>query len=155
MSFRILGLDPKPFTPLYGLFDAELELGGVRRCRADACPGFPDRIELRDAEPGEHVLLLNYVHQPADTAYRASHAIFVLEGATQAYDRRDEIPEVMRRRTLSLRAFSTDHEIIDADLAEGAAIEACIERLLAKPATAYLHAHYAKYGCYASRIERA
>ena len=30
------------------------------------------------------MLLLNYVHQPADTPYKASHAIFVREGAERA-----------------------------------------------------------------------
>ena len=67
MSFRITGLDPRPFRSLYGLTDQELLRRGVRRCVADAKPGFPDRVELRDAELGEAVLLLNYVHQPADT----------------------------------------------------------------------------------------
>jgi hypothetical protein len=33
----------------------------------DAKPGYPDRIEVRDAEPGESVLLLNYTHQPPTT----------------------------------------------------------------------------------------
>jgi hypothetical protein len=37
----------------------------------------------------------------------------------------------------------------------GSEAEPVIERLLANPRTAYLHAHYAKAGCYAARIERA
>ena len=35
------------------------------------------------------------------------------------------------------------------------AIEPTILRLLAVPGVAYLHAHYAKRGCYAARIEPA
>ena len=96
MSFRITGLAPEAFQPLFGLSEAELAARGVKRYAVDKKPGFPDRVELRDAEPGESVLLLNYVHQPADSAYRASHAIFVVEGAKQRYDRIDEIPQVMR-----------------------------------------------------------
>lgn len=42
----------------------------------------------------------------------------------------------------------------DADLIDGADIETLIERLFADPATAYLHAHYAKRGCFAARIDR-
>jgi len=38
---------------------------------------------------------------------------------------------------------------------EGAALAPLIERLLANDAAAYLHAHFAKRGCYAARIERA
>src|SRR5262245_22610552 len=77
VSFLIKGLDPKPFRHLLGLSDDELRAHGVVRHVADRKPGYPDRIELRDAEPGERLLLLNYVHQPADTPYRSSHAIFV------------------------------------------------------------------------------
>jgi hypothetical protein len=41
------------------------------------------------------------------------------------------------------------------ELAEGAELETTIERLLADPRAAYLHAHFAAPGCYAARIERA
>ena len=154
MSYRITGLSPEPFRHLFGLSDTELAARNVRRCVADAKPGFPDRIEIRDAEPGEQLLLLNYTHQPADNPYRASHAIFVREGAQQRYDRINEVPEAMRRRTLSLRAFDTDHLIVGADLVEGGNAEALIERLFGSPKVAYIQAHFAKYGCYAGRIDR-
>ena len=154
MSFRISGLDPAPFRALYGLSDAALAAAGVERVRVDVCPGFPDRVELRDGAPGEHVLLLNFVHQPADTPYRASHAIFVLEGAEHACILENEVPEALRPRTISLRAFDVGHRIVAADLCEGEALPASIERLFDDPAVAYLQAHYAKYGCYAARVER-
>jgi hypothetical protein len=154
MSFRITGLSPEPFRPLFGLSDQELAAQGVRRYVADSKPGFPDRVEMRDAEPGETVLLLNYTHQPADTPYRASHAIFVIEGAKVRYDRIDEVPATLRLRTLSLRAFDKDDMIVDADLVDGGNVESAIQRFLADPSVAYIHAHYAKYGCYAARIDR-
>jgi Protein of unknown function (DUF1203) len=154
MSFRITGLSPEPFRPLFGLSDQELAAQGVRRYVADSKPGFPDRVEVRDAEPGETVLLLNYTHQPADTPYRASHAIFVIEGAQVRYDRIDEIPSALRLRTLSLRAFDKYDLIVDADLVDGGNVESAIQRFFAAPRVAYIHAHYAKYGCYAARIDR-
>ena len=155
MSFRITGLPPEPFAHLFGLSDVDLAAQGARRYVADATPGFPDRIEVRDAEPGEAVLLVNFVHQGADTPYRASHAVFVREGASVPYDRTDEIPPALRSRVLSLRAFDAAHMMIDADLLDGDVLEGGIERLLANPDVAYVHAHYAKRGCYAARIERA
>src|SRR5580658_2185162 len=100
MNFRISGLSPEPFRHLYGLSDAELSRQGVKRYVADKRPGFPDRVALRDVEIGERVLLLNHVCQPANTPYRATHAIFVREGAETPYDRIDEIPEAMKARTL-------------------------------------------------------
>ena len=154
MPYRVKGLDPAPFRHLYGLSDEELAAHGARRMIADASPGFPDRIEVRDAEPGETLLLLNHVHQPADTPYRASHAIFVREGAERALDLVDAIPEPLRIRPISLRAFDASGEMVGADLVEGRELAPLIERFLADPAVDYLHAHYAKRGCYAARIER-
>lgn len=155
MSFRIRGLDPAPFSHLYGLPDAKLALMKVRRYHVSERPGFPDRVEMRDLELGETALLLNYTHQPADTPYRSSHAILIREGATAAFDAVDEIPEVMRIRPISLRAFDAQGEMVDAALAAGTEIEPIIRRFLAVPTAAYLHAHYAHRGCYAALIERA
>jgi hypothetical protein len=154
MAFRITGLSPEPFRRLFGLPDDELAKLGVKRYVADKAPGFPCRIEMRDAAPGEAVLLLNHVCQPADTPYRASHAIFVREGAAAAYDRIDEVPAVMRARLLSLRAFDADGMMLDADIVEGAAVEPLIARLLANADVSYIHAHNAKRGCYSGRIDR-
>ena len=155
MSFRIQGLPVEPFRDLFGLDDAALAAQGARRYRVDRRPGFPDRIELRDLDPGEHALLFNFTHQPADTPYRASHAIFVREGAEAAYDRVDEIPEVMRVRPISLRAFDAEHGMVDADLVDGSELGGLIERFLSRAEVAYLHAHYAKRGCFAARVDRA
>lgn len=155
MNFRITGLSPEPFRHLFGLSDEELAKHGAQRCVADEKPGYPDRVEIRDAEPGQTLLLVNYTHQPADTPYRASHAVFVREGAETAYDRTNEVPEALRGRTISLRAFGPDHLMVDADLAVGPDLERLIERFLSDPKVDYLQAHYAKRGCYAARIERA
>ena len=153
MPFTVTGLSPEPFLPLYGLPDAELAAHRARRVIAGEA-GFPERVELRDATPGEALLLVNYEHQAADTPYRSSHAVYVREGATEAWSG-DHVPEVMRRRLLSLRAFSADCMMLDADVVEGSAAEGLIERQLANPDVAYLHAHYARPGCYAARIDRA
>ncbi len=155
MSFRISGLDPAPFRRLYGLSDDALARFGAQRYKVDSKPGFPDRVEMRDLDPGETALLLNYVHQPAETPYKASHAIFVREGAVDRFDAVDQIPDVIRARAISLRAFNGAGEMVDADLVDGREIEPLIERFLANPDVAYLQAHYAKRGCYAGRIERA
>jgi hypothetical protein len=155
MSFRITGLDPKPFRPLYGLSNEALAAQGIRRLPVDDDHGFPDRVELRDLAIGETALLLNFTHQPAATPYRSCHAIFVREGAAQRYDAVDKIPAVMWRRTLSLRAFDPRGDMIDADLVEGRDMAGLIERFLDDPRISYLHAHYARRGCYAARIERA
>jgi hypothetical protein len=110
---------------------------------------------LRDVDPGEKVLLLNYTHLPVDSPYRSSHAIYVREGAERSYDRIGEVPECLRARLISLRAFDEAGMMIDADIIEGKKLEALIERLLAVPEVSFLHAHFARRGCYAARIDRS
>ena len=155
MRFRVTGLSPEPFRNLYGLSDQELARKGVKRYIVDKRPGFPDRIEMRDAEIGEQLLLLNHMCQPADTPYRATHAIFVREGAENTYDRVGEIPEVMRVRLLSLRAYDAVGMMLDAEVVDGKDVEGVIARFFESSHVAYIHAHNAKRGCYSGRIDRA
>ncbi|HEX3500329.1 MAG TPA: DUF1203 domain-containing protein [Stellaceae bacterium] len=154
MSFRITGLPEAEFADLFALSDDALRARRAVRQSVDARLSFPCRISLTDAELGEKVILVNYEHQRADTPYRASHAIFVREGET-TYDAVDEVPDQLRRRMLSLRAFDANGMIVGADLVDGRSLEASIATLLGDKRAAYLHAHFAKYGCYAARIERA
>ncbi len=153
MSFRITGLSAQPFCPLFGLDDAELARHGARRLTVGADDRCPDRIELRLARPGETVLLVNHEHQSANTPYRARHAIFVREHAETRFDAVGQVP-AMLRSLMSLRAFDADDMMVDADIAEGDAVPGLIERLLARPDVAYVHAHYARRGCYAALIRR-
>jgi len=155
MTFTVSGLSPTPFQPLFGLADAELAARGARRIVADASGGYPDRIALRDAREGEAVILVNYTHQPADTPFHASHAVYVLEGAEAAARFEDELPPMMMRRLLSLRAFDAGHMLIDAEVTPGTEAPDEIERMLANSQVAYIQAHYARPGCYAALIERA
>lgn len=152
MSFRITGLSAQPFAHLFGLSDAELSRHGAQRLQGE---GLPDRVELRDTTADETVLLINHEHQPADTPFRSRHAIFVLEHAGEPFDAVDQVPDALRRRLLSLRAFDAADLMVDADVADGTAIEPLIDRLLARTDVAYIHAHYARRGCYAALIRRA
>ncbi|MET0257258.1 MAG: DUF1203 domain-containing protein [Methylobacterium sp.] len=155
MSYRIRGLSPEPFLPLFGLGEAELAARGVIRMVVDESPGYPDRITLREVPVGESVLLMNHVSLDVASPYRATHAIFVWEGAVDPYDEIACVPEVMRRRLLSLRAFDDMGMMQTADVVEGVEIEAVIERMFANSAVTAIHVHNAKRGCFAGRIDRA
>jgi hypothetical protein len=154
MSYRITGLNPAPFRDLHFLSDDALVEKGARRVRIESKHAAPCRISLDDAEVGEAVLLLNYDHQPANTPYRQQGPIFVRE-YEQRFDRVDVIPQALARRPLSLRGFDGVDMMIEADLAEGAEAAVLIERFFANSDVAYIHAHYARRGCYAALIERA
>lgn len=155
MDYRITGLPAAAFAPLFALSDAELAQGAILRRTVDAVPGFPCRVSLRDAPLGERVLLLNFEHLPVATPYRSRHAIFVHEAAQPAQLAANEVPDMLASRLLSLRAFDAEGMMRDADVVDGAALDQGIRRLLGAPATAFLHVHFAKRGCYAARVERA
>jgi hypothetical protein len=154
MSFRITGLDPASFRDLHVLPDAALAEKNVRRVRIEQKHAAPCRISLDDAAIGESVLLLNYLHQPGDTPYRQQGPIFVRE-TERRYDCVGVMAPALLRRTLSLRGFDEEDMMIEADLVEGAEAPALMQRFFANPSVSYIHAHYARRGCYAALIERA
>ena len=153
MDFRITGLSPEPFRHLFALSDQELKQHRAVRVISDGS-GLPDRIEMCEAEAGERLLLLNHTCQTAESPYYTTHAIYVRENAVEAYDRINEVPVVMRKRLLSLRAFNDAGMIIGAEVVQGIEIEGAIERLFGDPDAAYIHAHNAGRGCYSGRIDR-
>ncbi len=156
MSFQVSALPADEFRPLFGLSDEALAARGVIRRTVDSPTGFPCRVGLEDAAVGDTVLLLNYEHQPAETPFRASHAIFVNEKADASRRTVDELPPALAvRDAVSLRAFREDGMMIDASFAPQGEVEAGIIRHLANPDVAYLHAHTVGWGCYLARIDRA
>jgi hypothetical protein len=155
MHYRIRGIDPAPFRHLFAMSDTELAAQRAKRYVADSKPGFPCRISLEDAEPGETVILAPYAHQTAATAYQSAGPIFVRDGATARADVRDQVPEQLASRLLSLRAYDADGMMIDAEVADGRELEAQIARFFGNAQTSYIHAHFARRGCFAARIDRA
>jgi len=154
MSFRVLGLSPEPFRPLFSLTDEQLRERGALRMMADD-PRMPCRVSMEHAAVGEELLLLNHEYQPANTPYRATHAIYVRKVADQAYSAIDHVPEILATRLLAVRAFDAEHMMIDAEICEGNVVADLFERFLADPNSNYLQVHNARRGCYAARIERA
>ena len=155
MNFRISALPREPFAPLFGLDDAELRARGARRYVADRRPGFPCRVSLMDAAPGERVVLVPFTHQDADSPYRASGPIFIREDARQATPGVNEVPELLRPRLLSVRAYDANALMLDADVVDGRELETVIARLFTDHQATYLHVHFARPGCFACRIDRA
>ena len=155
MSFRISGLPAEEFAPLFDLSDDELAArGAVRSVAPDRTPGYPCRVSLTDARPGDEVILVNYEHHPVASPYRMRFAIYVRRGE-ETYDAVDEVPEQLRIRTLAVRAFDAAAMMLAWEIVDGRQLMGVIERLLANSRAAYLHIHYAAPGCYAARVERA
>lgn len=154
MPVEFRGLDPKPFAHLFYQSDEELAAIGARLVVADEPEAFPCRISLARAVVGERLLLVNYAHQPTPSSpYRAHGPIFVSE-AREAALYRDELPPALKNRIISLRAYDDKAFIVDADVGEGDWILEIVENFLARSDVAHVDAHFAKPGCFATRIKR-
>ena len=153
MTFRITGLDPRPFAPLFALTDAELADRRARRVTATSDRGFPCRVSLADAEAGEQLILLHHVSHDVATPYRSAYAIYVRCGVQQS-EYVGSLPPVFAGRPLGLRGFDGGGMLSDARLAVPGDAAAQIGALFADDAIAYIHAHWAAYGCFAARIDR-
>lgn len=153
MTYSITGLDSKPYAHLSNLTDEELRAENVVRMTADTYPGFPCRVTLDDAQPGETLLLLNHVSHEGGP-YHASHAIFVSEGQMRTAHYVDGVPPALDRRVLSIRAFDSDGMMIDAAIVQPGRADAAIRLLFGNPAVDHLDAHNATRGCFAARVER-
>lgn len=154
MAFQIRGLSPQPFQPLFALADEALAERGIQRVFADDAEGFPCRVSLAHALPGEELLLLSHRHQPAASPYQAAGPIFVRRHAVAADFAPGAVPEPLQVRLLSVRAYDRGDCIVDAEVVDGRELVPLIARMFDNNAVAYLHVHYARRGCYACRVDR-
>jgi hypothetical protein len=153
-NFRIIGLPLAQFEPLFSLDDNELAEEGARRLIVDAKPGFPCRVSLQDAEIGERVILVQFVHHDVESPYRASGAIFVREAAKEIELAQGEIPDVVTSRVMSVRAYSDKGMMVNAAVTPGKELKSQIEKFFGNARISYLHLHNAGAGCYSCRVER-
>ena len=155
MTYRISGLDPADFAALQGADEATLAAHNAVRVVAANKPGFPCRVTLEDAEPGESLILLHHVTHDVATPYRSAYAIYVRETAERAASYVDELPPVFANRPLAFRAFDAAGMLRNAALAAPGEPDAAIRNLFEEPQIAYIDAHNAAHGCFAARVERS
>lgn len=148
ISYRL-----KPLSPSTA---AGLRARGGGRYIADSKPGYPCRECLTDAEIGDALILVS--HDPfdaeAETAYRSAGPIFIHEEPCVPATELRRIPDQLRIRQLSVRAFDVDTMMIDADVIDGTDLEAALEGFFADPATSEVHVHNATRGCWATTVVR-
>jgi len=152
MAYRMEGLAPEAFESLFGMMDGELAVHRAVRMIANG-PGYPCRVSLAEAEPGEELVLVNHVSNDVDGPFRTAHAIYVRkDAATGAYA--DETPPYLDSRTISLRGFDGDGMLKAGLLALPGEADTKIRALFDNAEIDTIHAHNAAYGCFLARIER-
>src|SRR5258705_7795785 len=107
ISFQITALPIEKFSSLLKQSDAELRRIGAHRMIADKKPGFPCRVSLVDAEPGEEVLLIPFTHHDVNSPYRGDGPIFVRVNAQTVKLEMNEVPAMIRYRLLSIRGYDS------------------------------------------------
>ncbi|MCL1668251.1 DUF1203 domain-containing protein [Elizabethkingia ursingii] len=154
-NFKIQGLDHEIFLPLFTLSDEELVKRNIVRKTVDKTNAFPCRVSLEDAEIGENVLLLSFEHLKANSPYNSAGAIFIRENARTKEIAENEIPDMLTRRLLSLRAYDKNEAMIQADVINGMELKNVLHQWLENMDINYIHIHNAKPGCYNCLVKRS
>ncbi|MET1111688.1 MAG: DUF1203 domain-containing protein [Allosphingosinicella sp.] len=154
MTYRIEGLERGAYAGLLGLNEDDLAGRGALRVMADSKPGFPCRVTLEDAEPGESLILFNHVSHDVPTPFRSAYAIYVREKAGTPARFVDQPAPVFAGRALGLRGFDSEGMLRGALLALPGEADAKIRALFDRPEIATIHAHNAAAGCFAAKIVR-
>ena len=117
---------------------------------------YPVRCCLRDVDDHAEVVLASVMPFRGDSPYAARSPVYVHAERCAGYSEEPgAIPEMLRGRLLSVRAYDGAHMLTGTEVLAGTELEGAIERLLGDAAGAYLHVHFAGPGCYACRIDRA
>jgi hypothetical protein len=152
-AFRI---DSIPAEVLDRVRATGIDTSGNPVARIVADGGNPLRCCLRDAEPGEELILFGYEPRLPASPYREIGA--VLAHAEPCAGRGDptRYPSDWRGRPQVLRAYDERGWIHDATRRhDGRNPEAAIAAKLAEPGVVQIHSRNIDYGCYMFTVTRA
>lgn len=123
-----------------------VDVSGTPVVHLHADGGEPLRCCLRNAEPGEPLILFGYEPPIGASPYREIGAVFAhaepCTGPSAGY------PAAWRGKPQVLRAYDRRGWIRDAVVHDGRDPEAAIARLFADPETVQLHSRNVAYGCF-------
>jgi len=117
----------------------------------------PCRHCLSEAEVGAPVLLGSYHFGKPHGVYWTPSPIFVHDEPCERFDQPDFVPDIVRHRLVSVRAYDADDMCLYdlGDVSEGTEVERLLDRALTDTRTDYVNIHTARPGCFLCRVERA
>ncbi len=116
--------------------------------------GEPLRCCLRNANPGEELILFGYEPPIGNSPYREIGAVFAHERPCAGASVAEAYPVPWRGKPQVLRAYDVRGWIRDAIVHDGGNPEAEIARLLADPEVVQLHSRNVAYGCFMFTVTR-
>ncbi|KKJ94215.1 DUF1203 domain-containing protein [Micromonospora sp. HK10] len=146
---------PLPAPLLAGVRRSGLDAAGqpVERRRAEG--GEPLRCCLRDATPGEPLLLFGYAPPIPPGPYRELGPVFAHDADCPGPAAPGGYPADWRGRPQVLRAYDGAGRIVGGRQHDGDDPEAVLAELLADPVVAQLHSRNVVYGCFMFAVVRA
>jgi len=154
VNFNIKALDHNLFSKYFSMSGAELEKCGMYLFVADKHPCYPCRVSLQDAEVGEKVLAIPYEHHPVQSPYKSTGPIFIRKEAKTATPGINEIPKMLRHRLLSIRGYSSETLMVEAETIPGEELEIVLVKQFQNDAVQYIHIHNAGPGCFNCEVNR-
>ena len=151
-TFQITPIDPD-FLARVRASDVDVSGNQVEHLTAEG--GEPLRCCLRDAEPGEQVILFGYAPAIPAGPYREIGPVFAHATDCGGYVEVDAYPTRWRGRPQVLRAYDSRGWIHPSTrVHDGTNPEAVIADLLAIPDVVQLHSRNVAYGCYMFTVTR-
>jgi hypothetical protein len=116
----------------------------------------PCRHCLAEAKVGEKVLLGSYHFGRPHGVYWTPSPIFVHADGCERFEQADVVPEIVRNRLVSVRAYDADDMCIYelGDVCDGTEVERLLDRALVDRRTDYVNIHTARPGCFLCRVAR-
>ncbi len=152
MSIRIA---PLPSAFLQQVRETGIDDLGQPVRRVVAAGGEPCRDALRRAVAGEELILASFTPFAKSGPYREYGPVFVFAHGAPAEPLQSLPANGYLREHFVIRAYSEAEEILDAALVTPRDADATVERFFAREETAFLHARFPTYGCFALRVDRA
>jgi hypothetical protein len=153
MAFRCIPIDTETATRFR---TQEADDGGNAILHRVADGPSPCRHCLRDASNGEDLLLLSW-HLPRPRGiYWTPSPIFLHARDCPRFDAPNVIPDIVRSRLVSVRAYDADGMCL-YDLGhtgDGAEIDAPLAHAIGDGRTVFVNIHTAKPGCLLCQVER-
>ena len=119
----------------------------------DSPESSPCRHCLNWAQPGEQVVLFPYAAIPFGHPYSETGPIFVHADQCQRYSATNEYPANFRNGRV-FRAYDSNYNIIDAQIANDGKPEMMIETLFQDPDAAFVDVRSVTHGCFTFRVLR-
>ena len=119
-----------------------------------AAGGEPLRCCLRNAEPGESLILFNYEPPLPESPYREKGAVFAHASECSFVVDAHEYPPDWRGRPQVLRAYDKRGWIHSATVHDGSSPEAAIRAAFEDPQVVEVHSRNVAFGCFMFALRR-